>query len=60
MVIARRFDVGEGEVVLLLLQEVQLQQRVEAVETGQQVLGLVGLNPVAGLRKCDMGADPVG
>ena len=39
----RRGVVSEGEVVLFLLQEVQPQQRVEAVQTCEQVVDLVGL-----------------
>ena len=57
---ASRLVLGQREVVLLFLQEVQPQQRIEPVQTSQQVIDLVGLYSVARLGERDMCADPIG
>ena len=54
------FVLGEREVVLLLLEEVQLQEGVEPIQTREQVIDLVGLYSVARLGERDMRADPIG
>ncbi len=51
---------GEGEVILFFLQEVKPQQRVEPIQTCEQVVDLVGLYSVAGLSERQMCADPIG
>ena len=56
----RGLVLGEGEVVFFFLQEVQPQQRVQAVQARQQVIDLVELDRACRLRQTDMRADAIG